>query len=170
MNGMLTIRPAERAELSLVHALAWQIFPATYRSILTPEQRDYMMEWMYSPESLERQVAEGHRYYLACLDGEPVGYLSIQQESPDLFHLQKIYLLPACQGKGFGRQLFTHAVEEVRRLHPSAPCVMELNVNRQNPALHFYERMGMTRDREGDFPIGNGYYMNDYIMRLVVGD
>jgi len=24
--------------------------------------------------------------------------------------------------------------------------------------------MGMKKLREGDFPIGNGYYMNDYIM------
>ena len=33
-------------------------------------------------------------------------------------------------------------------------------------ALHFYERMGMRKLREGDFPIGDGYYMNDYIMGL----
>ena len=51
------------------------------------------------------------------------------------------------------------------RIHP-APCLMELNVNRNNKALHFYEKMGMRKLREGDFPIGNGYYMNDYIMGL----
>lgn len=43
---------------------------------------------------------------------------------------------------------------------------MELNVNRENRARYFYERMGMRRLREGDFPIGEGYYMNDYIMGL----
>ena len=43
---------------------------------------------------------------------------------------------------------------------------MELNVNRNNKALQFYEHMGMRKLREGDFPIGNGYYMNDYIMGL----
>lgn len=26
--------------------------------------------------------------------------------------------------------------------------------------------MGMKKVRQGDFPIGNGYYMNDYIMAL----
>ena len=46
--------------------------------------------------------------------------------------------------------------------------MMELNVNRRNRALHFYERMGMCRLREGDFPIGDGYYMNDYIMGLEI--
>ena len=45
---------------------------------------------------------------------------------------------------------------------------MELNVNRNNKALKFYEHMGMRIVRERDFPIGNGYYMNDYIMELEI--
>jgi hypothetical protein len=28
--------------------------------------------------------------------------------------------------------------------------------------------MGMKKLREGDFPIGNGYYMNDFIMGLEI--
>jgi len=28
--------------------------------------------------------------------------------------------------------------------------------------------MGMQKDRQGDFPIGNGFYMNDYIMAMNV--
>lgn len=43
---------------------------------------------------------------------------------------------------------------------------MELNVNRSNRARGFYERMGMKKLREGDFPIGEGYFMNDYIMGI----
>ena len=43
---------------------------------------------------------------------------------------------------------------------------MELNVNRNNKALDFYYRMGMRKDRQGDFDIGNGFFMNDYIMVL----
>jgi hypothetical protein len=45
---------------------------------------------------------------------------------------------------------------------------MELNVNRHNRAVTFYEHMGMHKDREGDFPIGEGYYMNDYIMQMTL--
>ena len=45
-------------------------------------------------------------------------------------------------------------------------CRIELNVNRENPAVGFYEHIGMTRDRQGDFPIGKGFYMNDYIYVL----
>ena len=45
---MLIIRKATTADCELIHKLAWQIFPETYKDILSPEQNDYMMEWMYS--------------------------------------------------------------------------------------------------------------------------
>lgn len=64
-----------------------------------------------------------------------------------------------------GKKLFERAVSAIKEVHPE-PCRMELNVNRQNPALGFYEHMGMEKVREGDFPIGDGFYMNDYIMGM----
>jgi hypothetical protein len=45
---------------------------------------------------------------------------------------------------------------------------MLLNVNRYNKALQFYLHMGMKRVSEGDFDIGHGYYMNDYIMGMEI--
>ena len=161
----VVIRPATEADIPLIRQVADVAFPATYREILTPSQLDYMMEWMYSEESLRTQFREGHCFYLALLDGTPCGYVSVERQDEHLFHLQKIYVLPQTQGHGVGRFLFRQAVEHVRR-NASGPCRMELNVNRHNRALHFYEHMGMRRLREGDFPIGHGFYMNDYIMGL----
>jgi ribosomal protein S18 acetylase RimI-like enzyme len=165
-SSSLTIRPATVADAPLIQHLAEEAFPATYRNILTPEQIAYMMEWMYSLESLERQMTvEGHRYYVATADGESVGYVSIRQESKDLFHLEKIYVLPSWQGRGVGSRLFAHALAAIRAQHPRA-CRMELNVNRYNSARAFYERQGMKIVRVGDFDIGGGFFMNDYIMGL----
>jgi RimJ/RimL family protein N-acetyltransferase len=46
---------------------------------------------------------------------------------------------------------------------------MELNVNRDNvKAWQFYEHMGMHKASSGDFHIGNGYYMTDFIMAMEV--
>ena len=162
---MITISRATESDALLIRRLAEEAFPATYCEILTPAQIDYMMEWMYGAESLRSQFREGHVYFIALCDDTPCGYVSVQRESEALYHLQKIYVLPAFQGRGVGAALFRQAVDHIRGEHP-APCRMELNVNRHNRALHFYERMGMRKLREGDFPIGNGYYMNDYIMGL----
>ena len=54
-----------------------------------------------------------------------------------------------------------------KEIHPG-PCEMHLNVNRNNKALQFYQHLGMEKVAEGDFHIGNGYYMNDYIMGLKI--
>lgn len=163
---MQTIRRAGAQDIPLIRSMAAEVFPATYRPLLTEEQVDYMMEWMYSSDSLARQMGfERHVYFIAERDGVPTGYISVQPEGEDLFHLQKLYVLPSGQGTGLGAQLFRHVVDYIHRIHP-APCRMELNVNRRNKALGFYERMGMRRLREGDFPIGNGYYMNDYILGI----
>lgn len=163
---MLTIRKATTADCALINRLAIQVFPATYSDIISPEQLDFMMDWMYSPENLRKQMEEeGHVYFIAYEEYEPVGYVSIQPQEDDVFHLQKIYVLPYFQGAHIGSKLFDHAIKYIKEIHPG-PCLMELNVNRNNKALHFYERKGMKKLREGDFPIGNGYFMNDYIMGL----
>ena len=143
-------------------------FPATYQEILSKEQMDFMMDWMYSPQSLRKQMEEeGHLYYIAYKDGEAAGYVSVQPEEEHVFHLQKLYVLPRFQGCRLGRILFAHAVKAIKRMHPQ-PCEMRLNVNRYNKALQFYLHMGMEKVDEGDFYIGNGFYMNDYIMGLKI--
>ncbi|MBQ8769922.1 MAG: GNAT family N-acetyltransferase [Bacteroides sp.] len=163
---MFKIRKATLEDIEMINRLAWIVFPHTYKEILSPEQMEYMMDWMYSSENLHKQMTEdGHIYYLAFEGDEPAGYLSIQPEGEHTYHLQKIYVLPSFQGKKLGKLLFEQAIKAIKELHPE-PCQMRLNVNRQNKALTFYEKMGMKKVDEGDFHIGNGYYMNDYIMGL----
>ena len=163
---MFTIRKATTDDCGLINQMAGEVFPATYKEILSPEQLDYMMDWMYSPENIRKQMEEeGHVYFIAYEECEPCGYVSVQQQEENVFHLQKIYVLPYFQGAHCCSFLFREAIKYIKEVHPE-PCLMELNVNRDNKALLFYERMGMRKLREGDFPIGNGYYMNDYIMGL----
>lgn len=164
---MITIRIATKNDIPLIRSLALQVFPATYQELLSPEQLDYMLEWMYSEDSILKQMDNGHTYYIALKEGDACGYASVEQEGEDLFHLQKIYVLPSFQGYKIGQYLFNKIVNHIKEHHPG-PCTMELNVNRSNKAVDFYKRMGMHVAREGDFPIGNGYYMNDYIMALTI--
>lgn len=166
-SAMLAVRRIAEEGIPTIRRIAAVAFPATYRDLLSPGQLDYMMEWMYSEESLRGQFRAGHVWFVVSADGEPCGYVSVERQGGRLFHLHKIYVLPRFQGIGAGALLFRSAVAYVRSVCPE-PCRMELNVNRHNRALHFYERMGMRKLREGDFPIGGGYWMNDYIMGLEI--
>ena len=160
----MKIRQATNEDILLIRKMADGAFRETYRGILSAEQMEYMMIWMYSEESLMRQMTlEGHQFFIAEMDAEGVGYASVSQDAEDVFHLQKLYVMPEHQGQGVGKRLLEEAVRYLKQLHP-APLRLELNVNRRNRAVGFYRRMGLTILRQGDFPIGNGYYMNDYIM------
>ena len=164
---MFEIRKATLEDIPLINKLAWIVFPHTYKELLSPGQIEFMMDWMYSPANLQKQMTvDGHIYFLAYEGNEPAGYLSIQPEGEHTYHLQKIYVLPSFQGKKLGKQLFNQAIKAIKELHPE-PCQMRLNVNRYNTkAVDFYFRMGMKKVFEGDFDIGHGYLMTDYIMAL----
>lgn len=164
---MFSTRKAMEEDADLIYSLAVQVFPVSYKEMLSPEQSAYMLEWMYAPANTRRMMAEGQVYLIMSKDGEDCGYAAIEQQDADLFVLQKIYVLPAFQGCGAGKFLFEEVLKHIRHIHP-ASFTLELHVNRQNKAVRFYERLGMRIDREGDFPIGSGYYMNDYIMKIVV--
>lgn len=170
MNELI-ITKAGPDDLQTIHDMAQVVFRHTYREILSPEQMEYMMDWMYSPGNLKKQLEEGHVYYIAYSNGKPCGYLSVQREGVDpegveVFHLQKIYLLPPFQGGGMGRRLFDQAITHVRESKRSQKARIELNVNRSNPAVGFYKHLGLDILRQGDFHIGEGFYMNDYIMGI----
>jgi len=165
------IRIARTDDIAIIRDMAEVAFRHTYREILSLEQMEYMMDWMYSSDNLLKQFEDGHVYYILFFLERPCGYVSVQKEGTDadnteVWHLQKIYVLPAEQGKGFGKLLFEKAVSHVKENSSLMNARIELNVNRQNTAVSFYRHLGMTILREGDFHIGNGFYMNDYIMGM----
>ena len=166
------IRRASPEDIPVIRAMADVCFRDTYRTILSPEQMEYMMDWMYSEQSLQRQMnRDGHVFFLAEMEGTPCAYFSVQplglQDDGDyLFEFQKMYLLPDYKGRGIGRYLVEHVFQFVREAAGGWPCRIELHVNRNNPAAGFHQRMGFSILRSGDFPIGQGYFMNDYIMGI----
>lgn len=159
---------ASTSDIPLIRTLADTAFRHTYKDILCPEQMEWMMEWMYSEESLKGQIEGSGKHFLICFcDGTPCGYVSFEHESdlPDgrpMYHLQKLYLLPQFQRQGMGRTMVEKVKETLGAGYPGGFRI-ELNVNRHNPSVQFYESIGFHRDRQGDFPIGDGWYMNDYI-------
>lgn len=167
----IKIKRAANTDLQVIHDMAEVVFRKTYKTILSQEQMEYMMDWMYSLPNLEKQVAQGHTYYIAWAGMEPQGYVSVRKdcEEPDgteVWHLEKIYVMPSAQGTGLGHRLLDTAKQHVRDNKTTANARIELNVNRNNPAVGFYKKQGLTILRQGDFPIGNGFFMNDYIMSL----
>lgn len=150
----------------LIHDLAARTWFDTYRSILTADQIDYMFDMMYAPENIVKQMTEQkHQFFIISSDDTPAGYLSIEPKGDDRFNFQKIYSLPEMHGTGIGRFIIEQGVAYLKGIHPG-PFTVELYVNRYNPAVGFYKHMGLQVVDTRDHAIGNGYYMNDYIMEM----
>jgi N-acetylglutamate synthase-like GNAT family acetyltransferase len=155
------IKTASIKDIPLIRELTFKIWPQTYAAILSQVQVDYMLNLMYSEASLEKQMKEGSQFIIVNEDGIPVGFASYQEIEPSIFKLHKIYILPSQQGKGTGRFVIDHIIDDIKKKGAKA---LLLQVNRYNKARSFYEKLGFTVIDEADFDIGNGYFMNDYVM------
>ncbi|MEO6610891.1 MAG: GNAT family N-acetyltransferase [Chitinophagaceae bacterium] len=158
---MFSIQNATIADIPLIRDLTYKIWPQTYAPILSTEKISYMLDMMYSEASLQKQMEEGCWFIIVYEGDEPVGFAAYQETAPRQYKLHKIYVLPSQQGKGTGRFLIDHILSVIKQLGAQS---LELQVNRQNKAKGFYEKLGFMVTREMDLDIGGGHFMNDYIM------
>ena len=159
----MPIRRATPADFPAIRDIAHRTWPVTFAGILAPAQMAYMLEMMYSEAALHEQAAaRGHRFLVAEDDGgELFGYASYELHyRPDTTKLHKLYVLPEAQGRGLGRVLI-EAVEAAAR--EAGDATLRLDVNRDNGATGFYERVGFTKVGEAVTEIGEGYVMDDFV-------
>ena len=162
---MLTIKPAGLTEVLLINELAHRIWPLAYKNIISADQMEYMLDLIYSPSSLKKQIKKlRHKFVIVYNGKSPVGFASYSKklESNDTFRLHKIYILQSEHGKGIGKLVLDNIFTDIQ---PKGAKFLELNVNRNNKAVEFYKKLGFTIISEEDIDIDNGYFMNDYIMR-----
>ena len=157
------IKKAQLQDLPIIQQIANETWRPTYGSILTEEQTLFMLEMMYSTPSLTKQFESNH-FYIFMDNEKPVGFSGIEKIEK-MIKLHKIYFLPETQGKGFGKIM----IAEIVKIAQTENCgFIELNVNRNNKAKNFYEKLGFEVFKEVDVNIGNDFWMNDYVMRKPV--
>ncbi len=162
---MLEIKPANENDISKVQELANQIWWSVYDSILSQAQIQYMLNTLYSKEALQIILNDKTQNLILLYENSvEQGFAAYGKKAKSelVYNVHKLYVLPSQHKRGFGRLL----IEEIKMklLHINVHA-LELNVNRNNPAKFFYEKLGFKIIREEDIPIGP-FWMNDYVMRL----
>jgi ribosomal protein S18 acetylase RimI-like enzyme len=160
----INIRPATLEDRAFIRSVSERTWPSTYGHIISQEQIDFMLNWMYSDESLAEQFAKGHQFYIAILNGKEIGFCSVSAEADNDHKLNKLYVLPSAHGTGSGKALLHKAIE-VAKVEGSASLFLQ--VNKHNNAYSFYVKNGFVKESEFKFEIGNGFFMDDYVMRLI---
>lgn len=144
--------------------MAARIWPIAYGAILSQAQLDYMLDWMYSPQALRRDIAGGVSFLWITKGGERIGFFAHGPVLPDLrCELHKCYVLPTAQGQGYGSAAMEMLLQQLSTL---GATMVDLRVNRHNaPAIGFYKKNGFYLLAEDCKDIGGGYVMDDFILR-----
>jgi GNAT superfamily N-acetyltransferase len=172
----IIIRPATLDDRAFIRSVSERTWPSTYGHIISQEQIDFMLDWMYSDASLAEQFTKGHQFYIANLNGDDIGFCSVSAEVEEpkndnlvpenalkQHKLNKLYVLPTAQGTGSGKALLNKAIEVAKA---AGSASLFLQVNKLNNAYTFYVKNGFEKEADFKFDIGNGFYMDDYVMRL----
>ena len=167
----MEIFPASVNDIPVIQHIASLTWPHAYAEILTPGQVGYMLNMMYSSSTLRTQMEEeGHHFFVLYKNSEPVGFAGIssvdytnnqQEEKKNCWKLHKLYVLPNLQKSGAGKALMEKCMSLAKQNNGD---LLILNVNRQNPAYHYYLAKGFEVLEEVNVDIGEGFYMNDYVM------
>jgi GNAT superfamily N-acetyltransferase len=177
----IIITRAGLPDRAFIRSVSERTWPSTYGHIISQEQIDFMLDWMYSDASLEKQMHTGCEFYIASIKNEDgqwdaVGFCSVSPEEEEeennstekvegskAHKLNKLYVLPESQGTGAGKALLNKCIEVAKAAGSNS---LFLQVNKLNTAYTFYLKKGFIKEFEFKFDIGNGFYMDDYVMRL----
>ncbi|MGI8951778.1 MAG: GNAT family N-acetyltransferase [Chitinophagaceae bacterium] len=163
-NKNIIIKKATVKNISIIQQIVYKTWPVAYEKILSDAQLKYMLQLIYSTDALQKQLNEGQQFYIAELENQSIGFAAFGfYDEPSIYKLHKLYVLPETQGTGIGKMLLEFIINEVKKLNATS---LILNVNRNNKAKIFYEKNGFKIIKEEDIDIGNGYFMNDYVMEI----
>ena len=159
----LSIKLASIEDIPAIVKIAYDTWFVTYQDVISQAQIEYMFGEMYTPESIYKQMDFYKHAFLILYQAEmPIGFASFGklEEPINTYKLHKLYLLPSEQNKGFGRMLLNEVEKKAADL---AANHLQLNVNRKNPALSFYEKLGYEIIETVDIPFAE-FWLNDFIL------
>jgi GNAT superfamily N-acetyltransferase len=166
-----SISPVRDADIVPVCALAREIWMQHYPGIITVKQIEYMLAQRYSPDAIRMQLKAGEaRWDKLEVRGELFGFASYERGTEAFaMKLDKLYVHQLARGRGYGAALIDHVAKAARR---QGMDNLTLQVNKYNHgSVAAYLHVGFAVANTVKVDIGNGFFMDDYVMSkaLVAG-
>jgi ribosomal protein S18 acetylase RimI-like enzyme len=163
------LRIAERHELPRIAEIAAPIWHEHYTPIIGTVQIEYMLKNMYSTDALIKQNSEGQIFYFITENETEIGFIAISKKSEGQWFLHKFYIDIDYQNLSIGSKVIDEIVSLIKAGDTSKNIEIRLTVNRNNfKSINFYFKHGYTIESVADFDIGNGFFMNDFIMKKII--
>lgn len=162
----MKIRKAILSDIPVIKEIAEKAWRPTYDHILPEQQTIYMLDLMYNSQTLENQIKGNIAFFMLDLEQETVGYFALENIDDQIVKLHKLYLDPTQKQKGLGRIIIQY-IKDWALTNQRNRII--LNVNKNNSAVLFYQKVGFTIIEEMILDIGEGYVMDDFVMQLYLG-
>lgn len=161
------IEKAEGKNIPMIQDLARKSWSIAYQGIISQDQIDYMLDLMYSENTLKSHFSNpDYHYYLIKNDEIYVGFMGVEfHQEPETTKLHRIYFLKEAQGKGLGKKALEFLKSKAAEQNDKR---IILTVNKKNPAQKFYESQGFRIYEEKVLEVGNGFVMDDFLMELTL--
>ena len=165
-NEIHLIPVTTAAQVADVSRMAHQVWNEHYVPLIGQPQVDYMVAKFQSPDAMQAQIDSGYEYFHIHQSGDNVGYAAIRHDAADArTFISKLYVLAAFRKSGAGRQTLD-LIERMAR--DRGATHLWLTVNKGNPSVRAYERLGFTIADAMVVDIGSGYVMDDYKMEKAI--
>ena len=167
-QGPARVEPVAPEDAAALAALAHEIWMLHYPGIVPMSQIEYMLAQRYDPAVIRAELAREDLWWDKLLVGGALAGFSsyFVEDEPRRMKLDKLYVHPRVQRRGYGGTLIARAAAEARR----QDCgVLALAVNKHNAqAIAAYRKNGFRVADAVVKDIGGGFVMDDYIMELAV--
>jgi len=155
-------RPSDAEAITRVHDASWR---DAYRGVIPGAELERMVA-RRGPRWWQSAIARGTGLLVLDFDNKLVGYSTYGRNRvpsmPYSGEIFEIYLMPECQGLGFGRRLFNAARHELAEHGYLSTIVWALADNEK--ALGFYRRLGGLPIRRAEERFGD-----DMLARVAFG-
>ena len=157
----------KESDIQTIQDLARKSWESVYTDLISREQLEYMLSYMYSEEELKAQLANPNYHYYMIFDEETneydgfIGYENQYEENTTKLH--RIYLTPESKGKGLGKKSLHFLHEKVKEFGDKR---IILEVNKNNPAKDFYHSQGYKIYEDVVIEIEHGFVMDVFLMDI----
>jgi ribosomal protein S18 acetylase RimI-like enzyme len=168
-NERSYIAAASPEDAEAIARLAREIWYLHYPGIITVSQIDYMLAQRYQPATIAAQISANEAWWDKLEVGSRLaGFAGYEPgAAAGAVKLDKLYVHPRVQGCGYGYALVRHVQA---RSHERGFSSLYLQVNKGNTAsIAFYRKAGFAVTDQVKVNIGNGYYMDDFVMSKPLG-
>ena len=164
IQNKVILKPLTEDDFEIAASLAVTIWRSHYVRIIGLDQINYMLAERNTGENFQTYLNSKQRwFYLLWVESKPVGYCSFSlTNTPGEMKLEQLYLAEEFRGRKLGSLMLRYVESGARKKNAST---LTLQVNKLNvDSISIYKKSGFTVKEESKFDIGNGYFMDDYVM------